>query len=41
MDTILREVMNWGVPMLVSAMIAGFFVLGLFFAMISNPPKAE
>ncbi len=27
-------------PMLVSALIAGFFILGLFFAMIAHPPKA-
>jgi len=26
--------------MLVSALIAGFFILGLFFAMIAHPPKA-
>jgi len=26
--------------MLVSAIIAGFFILGLFFAMIAHPPKA-
>ena len=25
--------------MLVSALVAGFFILGLFFAMIAHPPK--
>jgi F0F1-type ATP synthase membrane subunit c/vacuolar-type H+-ATPase subunit K len=28
-------------PMMITAMIAGFFILGLFFAMIAHPPKAE
>jgi len=27
--------------MMFTAMIAGFFILGLFFAMIAHPPKAE
>lgn len=28
------------IPMLISALIAGFLILGLFFAMIAHPPKA-
>jgi hypothetical protein len=40
-DAVLSGVNSLGVPTLASATVAGFFVLGLFFAMISNRPKVE
>lgn len=33
--------MNLETPMMITALIAGFFILGLFFAMIAHPPKAD
>ena len=33
--------MNVHTPMMITAIIAGFFILGLFFAMIAHPPSAE
>lgn len=41
MELLTQITMTWGLPMMVSAVIAFFFILGLFFAAISNPPKAD
>lgn len=32
---------KWGLSMLISAAIAGFFILGLFFQMLSSSPPEE
>lgn len=41
MEMLTTITMTWGLPMMISAVIAFFFIVGLFFAAISNPPKAD
>lgn len=41
MELLTTITMTWGLPMMISAVIAFFFIVGLFFAAISNPPKAD